>query len=119
MGNALRFWSSASGPYVIGMWHVTGLLLAVGGWCGLELARARQLLKVPLLAVASSSAVMLLLPLFVTAIEIVRLFTVLYVVLLGFAIGLAAPHRRAIAGISMLLVWVNVGTLLTALLWGV
>jgi hypothetical protein len=119
LGNALRFWSEASAPYVVGMWYVTALLLAVGVWCGLELARARQLLKLPLAAVAGGSSVMLLLPLFVTTIEVVRLFAVLYLVLILWAIGRAAPNRRALAGISMLFVWVNVGTLLTALLWGV
>ena len=119
MGNVLRFWSEASAPYVVGMWYVTALLLAVGVWCGFELARAQQLLESPFAAAAGGSGVMLLLPLFVTAIEVVRVFAALYIVLVLWAIGRAAPYRRALAGISMLFVWVNVGTLLTALLWGV
>jgi hypothetical protein len=100
------------------MWHVTLLLLAVAAWCGLELARGQQMLKSPFLAVVGGSAVVLLFPAFVTRIEAARLIILLYVVLLVWAIARAAPYRRALAGVSMLLVWVNFGTLLAVLLWG-
>jgi hypothetical protein len=118
MGNALAFWSRESAPYVIGLWYATILVLAVGVWSGLELARAGQLLKVPLLAVAGGSGLMLLLPLFVTTIEGVRLFALLYVVLLVWAIVRAAPYGRPLGGISLLFVWLNIGPFLTALFWG-
>ena len=118
MSNALRFWTAASAPFVLGMWQITVLLLAVTLWCGLELARARRIPKIPLATVVGGSALMLLLPLFATTIEALRLFTALYVWILVCAIALAAPYRRALAGVSLLLVWVNMGTLWRTLLWG-
>jgi hypothetical protein len=119
VGNVLAFWSRASAEYVVGMWWVTALLLAVAVWFGFELARARQLLKVPFVAVVSGSTVILLLPLFVTTIEGLRLFALLYVVLLVWAIVRAAPYGRALGGIAAFLVWLNIGTVLTAMFWGV
>jgi|SRR6185295_11641871 len=100
------------------MWYVTALVLALGVWCGLELARAQQMPKAPVLAVLGGSTVILLVPL-VADVGVLRLFVLFYAVLLAWAVVRAAPYRRALAGVSLLLVWANIGTFLVALLWGV
>lgn len=108
MDNASFFVAQAS-YFVVDMWRITLLLVAVAAWGGIELWQGRRLRSWPFLAVLSGSfAVFLVLPAFSLrfwgasegASAVLGVLNLGYLVLLAAAVGCAAGYRRPIAAVA-------------------
>ena len=122
MDNALFFARQAS-TFVVGLWYITLLLTAVAVWSYIELARARQLSSwSTVVLVGSSLAMFVFLPVFSLtfwgtsggASTLLGWLDLAYLFLVAAAIARAHGDRRAIAGMAIAMLWLNVGNILVS-----